>query len=91
MASSEQVDVGSRAAELRRLVAHHNHRYHVLDLLQLVEQGVERAVRDLRVVEDVVAVEVVIELLAELGGPFRSTRRLRCHRFDAIAGDEAVD
>ena len=31
MASSEQVDVASRAAELRRLVAHHNHRYHVLD------------------------------------------------------------
>jgi DNA ligase (NAD+) len=31
MASSEQVEVASRAAELRRLVAHHNHRYHVLD------------------------------------------------------------
>ena len=31
MASSEKLDVASRAAELRRLVAHHNHRYHVLD------------------------------------------------------------
>jgi DNA ligase (NAD+) len=31
MASSEKVDLSSRAAELRRLVAHHNHRYHVLD------------------------------------------------------------
>ncbi len=31
MRSSEQVDLASRAAELRRLVAHHNYRYHVLD------------------------------------------------------------
>ena len=37
-----------------------------LELLQLVVQPVVLGVRDLRVVEHVVAVEVVVELLAQL-------------------------
>ncbi len=41
MSSETQVDVGSRIAELRRLIDHHNHRYHVLD-----DPEVEDAVYD---------------------------------------------
>ena len=40
-----------------------------LEVAQLVEQRVVLGVRDLRVVEDVVAVAVVIELLAQLADP----------------------
>ena len=43
-----------------------------LEGLELVVEPVVLGVRDLRVVEDVVAVEVVLELLAELFGPCSS-------------------
>ena len=52
MASSEQVDVGSRAAELRRLVAHHNHRYHVLDAPEISDAEYDRLFDELKALEE---------------------------------------
>ena len=45
-----------------------------LDRPQLVEQRVVGVVADLGVVEDVVAVPVMGELLAQRGGPLRGVR-----------------
>ena len=42
----------------------------LLERLQLVEEPVVIGVRDLRVVEDVVAVEMVLDLLAQLAARF---------------------
>jgi DNA ligase (NAD+) len=52
MASSEQVDVGSRAAELRRLVAHHNHRYHVLDDPEIPDSAFDALFDELKAIEE---------------------------------------
>ena len=46
----------------------------LLERLQLVEEAVVLGVRDLGVVEDVVAVEVVVEELAQLRGALRLGR-----------------
>ena len=51
MASSEQVDIASRAAELRRLVAHHNHRYHVLDDPEIPDAEYDRLFDELKALE----------------------------------------
>src|SRR5688572_26944696 len=57
----------------------------VLERLQLVEEAV--VVRELRIVEDVVPVELVVELLAELRGPpLEVGSRLRRHGADRIGG-----
>ena len=53
-----------------------------LDPAQLVEQRVVRVVADLGVVEDVVAVAVVLQLPAQLGGPLRR----RAHSSSEAAG-----
>jgi DNA ligase (NAD+) len=52
MASSEQVDVASRAEELRRLVAHHNHRYHVLDDPEIPDSAFDALFDELKEIED---------------------------------------
>src|SRR6188472_4620584 len=52
MASSEQVEVASRAAELRRLVAHHNHRYHVLDDPEIPDAEYDRIFDELKALEE---------------------------------------
>ena len=52
MASSEKLDVASRAAELRRLVAHHNHRYHVLDDPELPDAEYDRLFDELKAIEE---------------------------------------
>ena len=52
MASSEQVDVASRAAELRRLVAHHNHRYHVLDDPEIPDSAFDALFDELKAIEE---------------------------------------
>ena len=51
MASSEKVDLGSRAAELRRLVAHHNYRYHVLDDPGIPDAEYDRRFDELKALE----------------------------------------
>ena len=56
----------------------------LLQLLQLVEEPVVLRVRDLRVVEDVVAVKVMIQLGAELVEPRSDVlQRWSSHRVDA--------
>jgi DNA ligase (NAD+) len=52
MASSERVDVASRAAELRRLVAHHNHRYHVLDDPEIPDSAFDALFDELKAIEE---------------------------------------
>jgi DNA ligase (NAD+) len=52
MASSEKVDVASRAAELRRLVAHHNHRYHVLDDPEIPDSAFDALFDELKAIEE---------------------------------------
>ena len=52
MVSSEKLDVASRAAELRRLVAHHNHRYHVLDDPELPDAEYDRLFDELKALEE---------------------------------------
>ncbi len=52
MASSEQVDVTARAAELRRLVAHHNYRYHVLDDPELPDSAFDALFDELKALEE---------------------------------------
>jgi hypothetical protein len=46
--------------------------------LQLIEEPVVRRVRDLRVVQDVIAVEVVVHLFAELVEPCLDVLQRRC-------------
>ena len=56
----------------------------LLECLELVVEPVVRSVRDLGLVEDVVAVEVVLELLAQvLDSPLRCLGR---HEADASRG-----
>ena len=55
------------ADALRRRVGRDEVRMLLLERLQLVEEPVVVGVRDLRIVEDVVAVQVVLDLLAQLG------------------------
>jgi len=52
MASSEKVDVASRAAELRRLVAHHNHRYHILDDPEIPDSAFDALFDELKAIEE---------------------------------------
>jgi DNA ligase (NAD+) len=52
MASSERVDVAARTAELRRLVAHHNHRYHVLDDPEIPDAAFDRLFDELKTLEE---------------------------------------
>ncbi len=54
-----------------------------LDLAELVDQGVVDVVADLRIVEDVIPVAVVVELLAQLRGAL--CRRGRAHGSTAPA------
>ena len=62
------------ADALRRRVRRHELGMLGLDRPQLVDQNVVLVVADLRVVEDVVAVAVVVELPAQLGGTLRRSR-----------------
>ena len=52
MASKKQLDVASRAAELRRLVAHHNHRYHVLDDPEIPDSAFDVLFDELKAIEE---------------------------------------
>ena len=54
MASSEQLDVASRAAELRRLVVHHNHRYHVLDDPEIPDSAFDALFDELKAIEEAI-------------------------------------
>jgi hypothetical protein len=62
---------GIRGRELRMLV---------LERLQLIEKAVVSSVGDLGIVEDVVAVVVLLDRLAELTDALFDVRRLLCRR-----------
>ena len=51
MRSSEEVDAAARVAELRRLVAHHNYRYHVLDDPELADSAFDALYDELESLE----------------------------------------
>ena len=68
------------AHALRRGVARDELGMLVLERLQLVEERVVRRIRELRVVEDVVAVVVVLDQATELGGALCGSGRPRRHR-----------
>ncbi len=73
------------ADSLRRRVGRQQLGVLTLDPAQLVEQAVIDIVADLGIVEDVVAVGVVFELLAQLGGAERELpRRLRRSRLAGL-------
>jgi hypothetical protein len=69
-----------RAHSLRRRLGRHQLRVRFLQRHELVVEAVVFGVRDLRIVEDVVAVEVVREQVTELGHPLLDRRGLRGHR-----------
>jgi DNA ligase (NAD+) len=52
MPSSEQLEVGARVEELRRLVAHHNYRYHVLDDPELPDSAFDALFDELKALEE---------------------------------------
>ena len=77
VADLDQVGDRLTADPLRRRVRRQQLGVLGLDRAQLVEQRVVDVVADLRVVEHVVLVAVVLELGAQLGGPLGGARRRR--------------
>ncbi len=52
MSSSTAADVAARAAELRRVIAHHDYRYHVLDDPEIPDTAYDALVDELRAIEE---------------------------------------
>ncbi len=52
MRSSEKVDAAARSGELRRLLAYHNHRYHVLDDPELPDSAFDALFDELQALEE---------------------------------------
>ncbi|HEU4529343.1 MAG TPA: NAD-dependent DNA ligase LigA [Actinomycetota bacterium] len=65
--SSASSKLVARAAELRALIAHHNHRYHALDAPEITDAEFDRLYDELRVLE---------ERYPELQSPDSPTRRV---------------
>jgi DNA ligase (NAD+) len=97
VASSEQVDVGSRAAELRRLVAHHNHRYHVLDDPEIPDAEYDRLFDELKALEEehpdlIVPDSPTQRVGAPVGGRFQKVRHLTpMGSLEKVTTDEALE
>jgi DNA ligase (NAD+) len=97
MASSEQVDIASRAAELRRLVAHHNHRYHVLDDPEIPDAEYDRLFDELKALEDqhpdlIVPDSPTQRVGAPVSGRFQKVRHLTpMGSLDKVTTDEALE
>src|SRR5277367_3081609 len=80
------------ADTLRRRVGRRQRRVVALDRPQLVEQPVVGIVADLRIVEDVVAVGMAFELLAQLlGARCELLRRLAPSRLAGLRASRAHD
>ncbi len=69
MAHLDEIADRRFADALRRRIQRHQLGVTGLDRAELVEQDVVLVVADLRIVEDVVAIAVVVELTPELGRP----------------------
>jgi len=97
MASSEQVDVASRAAELRRLVAHHNHRYHVLDDPEIPDAEYDRLFDELEALEEqhpdlIVPDSPTQRVGAPVSGRFQKVRHLTpMGSLEKVTTDEALE
>ena len=52
MSSKTVTDVASRAAELRRLIDHHNYRYHVLDDPEIPDAAYDALFDELKAIEE---------------------------------------
>jgi hypothetical protein len=76
MADLDQVRHRLAAGPLRRRVGGDELRMIGLDRPQLIEQRVVDVVADLGIVEDVVAIAVVVQLAAQLGGALGRVGRL---------------
>jgi DNA ligase (NAD+) len=97
MASSEKVDVDSRAAELRRLVAHHNHRYHVLDDPEIPDAEYDRLFDELKALEEqhpdlIVPDSPTQRVGAPVSGRFQKVRHLTpMGSLEKVTTDEALE
>ena len=97
MGSSEQVDVASRAAELRSLVAHHNHRYHVLDDPEISDAEYDRLFDELKAIEEenpqlVTPDSPTQRVGAPVSGRFQKVRHLTpMGSLDKVTTDEALE
>jgi DNA ligase (NAD+) len=97
MASSEQVEVASRAAELRRLVAHHNHRYHVLDDPEIPDAEYDRIFDELKALEEehpdlIVPDSPTQRVGAPVSGRFQKVRHLTpMGSLEKVTTDEALE
>ena len=83
-----------RADALGRRIGRHELGIRLLEREELVVEAVELRVRDLRLVEDVVAVEVVVEQVAQLGRalvrPLEDAKEL-LRRVDDASGSSALE
>src|SRR6188472_2137971 len=97
MASSEQVEVASRAAELRRLVAHHNHRYHVLDDPEIPDAEYDRIFDELKALEEehpdlIVPDSPTQRVGAPVSGRFQKVRHVTpMGSLEKVTTDEALE
>ena len=97
MASSEQVGVASRAAELRHLVAHHNYRYHVLDDPEISDAEYDRLFDELKAIEEehpdlIVPDSPTQRVGAPASGRFQKVRHLTpMGSLEKVTNDEALE
>lgn len=101
MASSERVttadDVAARVEELRRLVEHHNYRYHVLDDPEISDAEYDRLFDELKALEEehpelIVPDSPTQRVGAPVSGRFQKVRHLTpMGSLDKVTTDEALE
>ena len=90
---SEPSDLGARAAELRRLIAYHNERYHTLDSPEIADADYDLLVRELLKIEsehpELVSPDSPTSQVG--GAPLSATFAPVVHRVPMTSLDNAMD